>query len=159
VQGSPLVNAVGKGGQGQQVDAVAIFQGVQVGVAQGNPDHAGHAGRVACRGAHPQDIVIPPLEIQGMVLHEVFHDQLGPRPPVEHVADDVEMVGDQPFDDAGNFNDEMVGPAVFHQAADDLVVVILLVEPVLVFLEQFLHDVGEILGQGLAYLGAGVFGG
>ena len=78
---------------------------------------------------------------------------------VKDVPDDVEMVGGQALDDPGNLNDKVFGPAVFHQAGDNLVIVFLFVETVLILLQKLLHHIGEILGQGLAHLRTGVFGG
>ena len=87
----------GKQGQWPQADAIAAFQDFHVMVAHIVAQHVRNARRAACRSTHPEDIVVAPLNIEGMVLHEVIHNLIGMRPPVVNIANNVQMVYSQPF--------------------------------------------------------------
>ena len=63
-----LINFHGKGGKGQQIDAVPVLQSTQISIAGRDPDHIGNTGRMSAGGPHPQNIMIPPLYIHGMVF-------------------------------------------------------------------------------------------
>ena len=78
---------------------------------------------------------------------------------VENIADDVQVVCGQPFDDRSDFRDKLVGQTVFHNAADNGVIVFFFVIALFVFLNEFFHDIGEVLRQGFAHFGPGVFAG
>jgi fructose-1,6-bisphosphatase III len=54
--------------QGQEVDAVAVFQSRQVAVAHAHADHVGDATRIAGSGSHPEDVMVTPLDIEVMVV-------------------------------------------------------------------------------------------
>ena len=47
------VSIHGKGSKRQQIDAVSIFQGAQVGIAQRHTNHVGDAGIIARSSTHP----------------------------------------------------------------------------------------------------------
>ena len=58
----------------------------------------GNAGLAAGGRPHPQDIVIPPLDVEGMMMHKIVHDLVGMGPAVVNVADNVQVVYGQPLD-------------------------------------------------------------
>ena len=61
--GVVAVGVEGKGGQWHEVDAVALLKGGQVGIAQREAQHVADAGIVAHAGAHPENVVIAPLDV------------------------------------------------------------------------------------------------
>ena len=69
------------------------------------------------------------------------------------------MVHRQPLDDLADGLDDLGGLADINDGADDDVIIIPLVRLLIADVEQFIDDVGITLGQGVAYLGAGIFGG
>ena len=58
----------------------------------------GDAGLAAGGRTHPQDIVVPPLDVERMMMHEIIHDLVGMRPAIVNIADNVQVVYGQPFD-------------------------------------------------------------
>ena len=76
----------GVGHQGQEIDAVAVLDGVGHIVAQGDADHIGGQGKVSRAGADPGDVVIAPLNVYLRQGHEKVHDFLRLFPPVVNVA-------------------------------------------------------------------------
>ncbi len=144
--------------QGQEVDAIAVLKGCQIAVAHAHADHVGDAPRVAGGGPHPEDVVVAPLDVEVMVVAKRVHDDVGARPAVVDVADDVQQVDRQALDQVAHGDDEVIGPAGRNDRVDDLVHIGGLVRLVARFVEQFLDDVGELLRQGLAHFRARVFG-
>ena len=117
----------GEGSQRKQVDPVTVFERGQVAVAQGDPDHVGHAAFVAGCGPHPQDVVIAPLDVEIVVVAQRIHDDVRSRPPVVNVPHDVEGVDGKPLDEVAEGYDEVIAPSRGDDRVDDDVKIILLV--------------------------------
>ena len=121
--------------------------------------HGGHQRPGAGGGAHPQNVVVAPLNVHAVVVQQGVHDDIRPGAPVKDVAHDVQVVHRQALDDAGHRLDEAGGLADADDGVDDVLVVIPLVGLLVVGVEQLVDDVGVVLGQSLSHLGAGVLGG
>ena len=52
-----------KGGQRYQVDAIALFQSIQIAVTGRIADHSGDAGHIPCCRPHPDHIMVAPLNV------------------------------------------------------------------------------------------------
>ena len=154
-----LVHLVGEDGQGPQGDTVAGLDDLQVVVVDGVGQHRGHQRPGTGGGAHPQNIVVAPLDVHAVVVQQGVHDNIRPWTAVEDIAHDVQMVHRQALDDAGHRLDEAGGLADADDGVDDVLVVIPLVGLLVVGVEQLVDDVGIVLGQSLSHLGAGVLGG
>ena len=142
----------GEGGQWHEVDAIAVLQGGEVGVAQTHPDYVADACVVACGRAHPQDVVVAPLDVPTVVVTQRVHDDVRTGASVVDVAQDVQLVDGQPLYHLGYGHDEVVGPARGDDSVHDDVHVGRLVSVLRVLMEQFLDDIGEVGGQRFPHL-------
>ena len=108
------------------------------------------AGIVAGSRTHPEDIVVAPLDIQRMMMHEIIHDFIGMGTAVVNVADDVQMVDSQALDQAGQGIDELARATCFQDGIEDFRMIDV---AILVFIglsmEQFIDDIAEDLGHSL----------
>ena len=59
-------------GQRSQVDAVTVLQAVKTVVADGDTQHAHEAHRVAAHRTNPGNVVIAPLDVNVVVLHQLI---------------------------------------------------------------------------------------
>ena len=153
------VGVLGEEGQRPGVDAVAVLHRLQVVVGQGGAQHGGDTHRAARRRAHPDHVVVAPLDVHRVVGHQLLQDQVRPGAPVEDVAQDVQLEHRQRFDQLAQGLDEVVRPAHRQDAVQDLAVVEFLVVVLEVGVEQFVQDVGVVFGQPLAHKAAGVLAG
>ena len=153
------ISLQGELGQGAHVDAVAVFQKVVVVVAQADAHGVGDAAAVAGGGAHPEDVVVAPLDVHVALLFQLVHDQMGAVPPVVDVAHDVQLVDDAVLHQMAHGDDELVRRVDVQDGVQDLAVVLLLVEVLAAGGHQLGDHILKILGQHLADLGAGVLGG
>ena len=151
-----FVDLIGKNREGTQRDAVTCLQNLEVVVVDGVGEHGGHQGTTAGSGAHPENVVVAPLDIHAVIVQERVHDDVRPGTAVKDVADDVHMVHGQPLDHRAERGDEIRRLADFDDGGDDVLIVFLLVKFITVGVQQFLNDVCVVRGQGLADLGAGV---
>ena len=140
----------------QDVDAVGVLQYGQVAVARAVAHHVRDAAALAERGAHPHDVVVAPLDVERVVAHERVHDDVGVRPAIVDVADDVQMVDGQTLDEQAQRLDERAHAVGADDGVDDGRVVGLLVGALAVLGHQLLDDVREIARQRLAHAGARV---
>ena len=146
-------------GQRHEVDAVAVLQCCHVGVAEREPEHIGYAAGVSCGGSHPQGIMVAPLNVEVVTFLQVVHDDVRAWSAVEYVAQDVELVNAQALDDRTDGSNETLRLPRLYDAPDDAVEIGVLVIIARTFVQHFLYDVGEALGQSLAHLAARVFAG
>ena len=76
----------GKGGERQEVDAVSVFQHGEVAVAHGKAQHVGYVAVVSRSRPHPEDVVVPPLDVEVVVIAEGVHDDVRAGAAVENIA-------------------------------------------------------------------------
>ena len=138
-----------------QVDAVAVFEDVQVRVAGGQAEDRGDAERMAAGGADPYDVVVAPLDIQRVVVHQVLHDEMWPGTSVIDVADEVQVVDGQADDHGGEGIDAALRAAGRDDGIQNALIVAGLVRDVVVG-HQFFDEIAEILGNGPADLRTGI---
>lgn len=80
------------GRQRTKIDAVSDFQHIEIVITDIHSQHVGDAGPVACSCAHPYDIVISPLEIHIVIIHEKVHDEIRMRSSVPNIPDNVQTI-------------------------------------------------------------------
>ena len=147
-----------KGGQGQQVDAVAVLEHAMIAVAQRYAQHIGNAAVVAGSSTHPQDIVVSPLDIEVVETAQDVHDLVRAGATIIHVSQNVQYIDSEVLDKVAHGNDEVIGPMRGDDGADNHIDVGLLVGVAAVLMHELLDDVGEVLGQCLVHLGAAILG-
>ena len=154
------VGLAGEQGQRPQADAVAGFQQLHVVVLQAAAHDGGHAHGVAGGRAHPQDIMVAPFDVHGMVVQKQIHDAVRVRASIIDIAHDVQPVHRQALDQPAQRHDELISAADVDQRVDDLLMVNeLVVVLVRQGVEQLVQNVGVGRGRRLAHLGARVLGG
>ena len=156
------IRAVGKRHQCAQRDAVVVLKDLVVAVAQVVAQHGDDARGLAGGGAHPQDVVVAPLHVQALRVAalEPVHDLGRAAAAVEDVAHQVDVVHGQALDELGQRADEVLGGIGFQDRVDDaLVVAHAVVVLVGVRVQQLVDDIGVVVRDGAAHLGAGVAAG
>ncbi len=143
--------------QRNQIDAVIILQRVEIAVLRADADHIGDARRVAGGRTHPQDIVIAPLDVHRVIIHQAVHDGGRSRSSVKDVAHDVQVIDDQPLNQLAQGDDKIFRPVNANNRGNDFIIIVFLIGKIDALIDQFLDDVGEIFRQRLAHLGTGVF--
>ena len=86
------VYPVAEYGKMQQVYAVCVFQHIKVVILETVLYRHRNAGGAARRGAHPQHIMISPLNIHAVMLHKVIQYNIRVGTPVENVANDMQCI-------------------------------------------------------------------
>ena len=157
--GAVLIGFLGEGDHIPQADAVAVFHNVQGVVLQRQIQHAGDASLAARRRAHPEDVVVAPLDVHAVVGHQQIQNLVRPGSPVVNIAHDVQPVHRQPLDQGGQGDDKFIRPPHLDNGGNDVLIIPLLVSLVIVGVQQLVDDIFEFRRQGLAHLGPGVFGG
>jgi len=151
------VGLLGEHGELAQAHAVGVLEDLQAVVVHVVADHGGQTGCGAGGRAHPHDVVVAPLDVDGVVGAQAIDDAVGARPAVEDVADEVQVVDGEAFDQRGERADEVVGAAGVDDRADDALMV---GQALLVLVgggvEQLIDDVGVLDRHGLADLRARV---
>ena len=104
-------------------------------------------------------IVVAPLDIDRVVVHQHVHDDVCAWAAVEDIADDVQVVDDQPLDQIAHGDDEFLGAVGFDDGRDDRIEIFAFVINIVVFVEKFIDDVAVPARQRAAHLGTRVLGG
>ena len=144
--------------QRQQVDAVAVFQCRQVGIAHGHTDNVRYAGVIARCGAHPQYVMVAPLNVEVMVVAKRIHDDMRTRTTVVNIAHDVQRVDCKPLDKLAHGNDKVIRTLGRDNRTDNDIDIRMLVRLYAGLVQQLLNDIGELRRQRFAHFRACVFG-
>ena len=151
------VCGIGKGDKLTQRDAVVVLQDLVVVVAQVIAQHRGDAGGLTGRSAHPQQVVVAPLDVERMVGEQAVHNLGSAAAAVEDVAHQVQVVDGQALDERGERLDKVVGAGGLQDGLHDaLVIAHAIVVLVRVRVQQLVDDVGVVARDGLTHLGARV---
>ena len=153
------VHLHGKRSQRHHIDSVSILQNVQIAVADAVSDHRCHAGSLSHSGSHPHHVMVSPLDVKGMVIHQAIHDKVRARSSVINIPKHMKMIHNQSLDQLCKGNDEILRSSNVNNGIHNGVVISFLVQNLCLLRDQFLDHIGVISRQGLAYLGSGIFGG
>ena len=118
------VDLIGEDGQGPQGDAVARLNHVQIVVADGVRKHRGNQRPGAGGRAHPEHIVVAPLDVHIIAGHQAVHDDVRPGAPVKNVAHNVQLIHHQRLDHLADGPDHVGGLPDLDDGADDVLVLI-----------------------------------
>ena len=153
------VDLVGEDGKRPQGDTVTGFDDLQIVVMDGVAQHCGNQSPGAGTGAHPQNVVIAPLDVHAVAGKQAVHDDIRPGAPVENVAHDVQVVNGKLLDGVADGLNHVTGLADPDNGADEVFVVFPLILLVIPGVEQLIDDVPVALRHGRSDLGAGVLDG
>lgn len=109
--------------QGDQVDPIALFQDVQIAILGTDTDDIGDTAGIARRSPHPQYVVIAPLNVHGMMLHQRVHHQVRIRPPVINITHHMKMIYHEAADQSAQRHDQLLGAPGADDGMDDLVII------------------------------------
>ena len=140
-----------------EIDSVAVFESLHVAVAQRYPQDIGDAGIVAGGRAHPEGVVVAPLDIEILVLCQRVHYQMSAGAAVIDIAQNVELVDGQTLYDITDGYDERPGLTGRDYRLYDAVIVELLAFARGSFMEKFLDYIGELARERLAHFRARIF--
>ena len=101
--------------------------------------------------------MIAPLDVPRVILTQGVEDDMGTRATIEDITQDMQLVDGQTLDDITDGNDEIVGSPRRDDGIDDDGYIGSLVLVVSTFVQQFLDDIREFLGQVLTNLRTCVF--
>ena len=92
------VNLHGKSSKRHHIDSITILQNIQIAVTDTIADHCGHTGSLSYSGAHPYHIMVSPLNIQRMIIHQSVHYKMRTGTSVINIADNMQMIYNEPLD-------------------------------------------------------------
>ena len=78
-----------KGHKGQHVDTVSVLQDIQIAIPQAEADHCSDTRLLSGSSPHPEHVVIAPLDIQRMIIHQTVNDPVRLRSPVKNISNNM----------------------------------------------------------------------
>ena len=145
--------------KGYQIDAVAFLENVKITVSGLDPDNICNARKLTAGCAHPLDIMIAPLNVKAVVSHQRVHDLIRSVSSVVNIAENMQMINDEPSHQPRKCFYEIVGIANADNSVDDLLVVGFLVRYIRLFGDEFLDHIAEIFRHSLPYFRSCVLAG
>ena len=138
------VSLNGKTCQRHQINSIAVFQHIKIIIAGRQPDNIGYAGFMPGSRTHPYHIMIPPLEIHVLQLHQMIHDNMRPRSSVENIPDHMKSCDNQTLNSLGNSHNKLFGPVDSDDSIKNLIIILLFLHHPVILAEQFFQNVREI---------------
>ena len=153
------VYLIGKNRQRAQRDAVTGLDHVQIVVVDGVCQHCGYQGPGAGGGAHPQNIVVAPLNIHAMVVQNAVHNNICPGATVKNIAHDVQMVNSEPLNDLADSPDQICRLTDIDSGLDNVIIIILAHGGLAADIHQLIDNIGIALRDSQPHLVAGILHG
>lgn len=116
--------------------------------------HRGDHGTAARGSAHPENVVVAPLHIDAVIGEERVHNDVGAGAAVKDIAHQMQPVNGQAFDDLADGRDKVGGLLDLDDGADDVLVIVVLVDLFRMGMQELLNDIGIVRRQGLPDLRA-----
>ena len=138
--------------QRAKADAVAALEGAKIPVFYAVAHDVCDTSLAARRRAHPENIVVAPLDVEGMSAHEQIDNLFGGVAPVEDIADNMQPVYREALYQLRERNNEVLCSELGDGIKDLLVVAHLIVVLVALGVEKLVENVGVVLGHRLAHL-------
>ena len=139
-----------------QVDAIAVLQHGMVVVGQRGLEDRADADGAAGGGAHPDHILVAPLDIDDMVAHEQVQDDIRAGAAVKQVAHNVQLIHGQPLDELTQADNETVRAAIFNNTAHDLAIIEVFIVVLKMGVEQLVQNITAAGGQAGTHMLPGV---
>ena len=153
-----VVNPGREHGQRTEIDTVAVFQHIEAVVADRNAQHIADAGQVAGCRSHPGNIMVSPLDIHIMELHQLFHNNIRPGASVKNVADNMQAVDCQILNQFTQRDNKFISDPDVDDRTDNLAVVYPFIVIIIIHMKKFIDHIGKFRRHFLSHLGTGVFG-
>ena len=147
--GVVLIDAHGEHRQRPDVYPVAVLKEVVVVVAQADTHGVRDAAAVPRRRAHPENVVVAPLDVDIALLLQLVYHQMRAVAAVEYIADDVQLINDRILHKVAQRDNELIRPPYVYDRVYDLAVIFLFVEVLAAGGHKLGYDVLEVLRQHL----------
>ena len=152
-----FIDLVGKDGEGTQRDTVAGLDDLQIVVMERVGKHRGYQCAAAAGSTHPENVMVAPLDVHAVVIHQRVHHDIGAGTAVENIAHQMQVIHGKTLDHAADGDDDVGRLTDVDDGFDDGFKIVLLVIPI-AGMDQLVDHVSVFLGQGFAHLGTGIFG-
>ena len=136
-----------KGCQWNEVDAVTLLQGGEVGIAQRQSDDVADTGIITGCGSHPEYVVVAPLNIPAMIVAHLVENDVCSWSAIVYVAEYMKLVDGESLYHIGNGYDEIVSTSCRDDGIYDDIYVCCLVVIFRMLVQKLLYDIGEIAWQ------------
>ena len=145
-----------KGRQRQHIDAVSILQNIQISITDTVSDHSCDAGFLPRSSSHPHNIMISPLNIQRVILHQTIHDKMWSRTSVIDISQNMKMIHNQTLDQLCQCNDKILRTTNLNDGIHNGIIISLFVQHLRLLRNQFLDHICIIRRKCFPYLGSGI---
>ena len=71
------------------IDSVSILKNIQISVTDTVSYHCCNTGFLSCCRTHPDNIMVSPLNIQGVILHQAIHNEMWSRTSVINIPQNM----------------------------------------------------------------------
>ena len=140
-----------------QINSISILKHIKAVVADRNSQNVADTRRIAGCRTHPGDVMISPLNVDIVELHQLIHDDVRARSSIKDVSDDVQIVNRQVLDQLTDCRNELVCNLRVNDRTNDFPIIYPFILIIIIHMKQFVDDVGELLRHLFSDFGAGVF--
>ena len=91
------------------------------------------------------------------MLHQGIKNDIGARPAVKNIADNMQMVDNKRFDHTTYSFNKILGAVDVNNGRNDIFIVVLLIMDLVIGIEQLVDNICILRRQRLAHLGTRVF--
>ena len=146
----------GEGGQRKQINAIPIFQRGQISIAHSHTNHIRHASIITGSSAHPEQIMVTPLNIKIMIVAQRIHNDVSSWSSIIDISHYMQSINGQTLYQVTHGNDKIIRPSGRDDCADNHIDVSMLIRFDRRLMHQLLNDIGKLFRQRLTHLRSGI---
>ena len=107
-----------------KVNSVSNLKHIKVIIADVHSNDVSYASKVSCRSTHPDDIVVTPLKINIVVIHQIVHYCIWMRTSIIDITYDVELINCKPAYSVGHLCNKDFTKTKVYNRINNLAVVV-----------------------------------
>ena len=150
------INLCSKHGKRAKVDPIAILQRIKTVIAGSYSKYIGNTSLITTGCSHPVYIMIAPLNVNIMEVHDFFHNKIRSWASVKNVTYNMKRIDCKVLYKLAKRDNEFISRIYLYDSANDLIVIELLVAVIYVEMQKLIYGIGVVLRHLLADLGPGV---
>ena len=152
-----FVNFHGKSSERKHIDSITVFKNIKIAISNTVTQYRCNTCTLSDSSSHPYNIMISPLNIKGMVIHQTIHNKMRTRSTVKNITKNMQMIHNKPLDQFCKRNDKILCTSNLNDRIYNRIIIRFFIQNLCLFRNQFLYHISIIRRKGFTYLGACVF--
>ena len=103
-----FINFHGKSSEWKHIDSITVFKNIKITISNTVAQYRCNTCTLSDGSSHPYNIMISPLNIERMVIHQTIHNKMRTRSTVKNITENVKVIHNKALDQFCKRNDKVL---------------------------------------------------